>query len=171
MLKPIYAKFDLIGLEDIVNKTNKRVAQNEQRSYRRTVENWNEKPNFRIETTKSHSGGIDDFKVVTDSEKYLWIDEGTEPHQITPNGNYPLNVRGFGNTIFNGGQAYYPKTTQNKIVSNGVGEYEPDDIGLWGVTQSIEPRNFTIEILKKADKRWETALDTEIKKFVESNIK
>lgn len=170
-IKPILADFDLSGLPEVLESTNKRTAQNEQRSYRRTVENWDNKPEFFLEAYMSHYGGLNDYKVYTDSLIYLWVDEGTDPHTITPNGDYPLNVRGFGNTIFNGGQAYYPKSSKDKIVSSGAGEYEPDDIPLWSVRQSIEPRNFTVNILSKAKERWGRAIETEIKKYLEKNVK
>lgn len=169
---PILAEFDLSGLPQILDATNKRTAQNEQRSYRRTVENWNEKPDFYIEVSNVYYGNVKDYKVFTDSLIYLWVDEGTDKHQIKPNGPYALRIRGYGGVVDGSyNKSYYPKSTPDKIVSSGSGVYS--SIDAWGesVTQNIEARNFTVNILKKARDRWIKALDTEIKKYIEGNVK
>ena len=168
-LNPILANFDLSNLPDVIEKANKRTAENERRSYARTVANWSSenKPSFTRVVTKTY-GGIDDFKITTDSDIYKWVDEGTDPHEITPNGPYALRIRGGQGGV---GNTYEPKTKANQITSDGSGSYFSRDTFGESVTQSIEPRNFTKIILEKAPQRWEKAIDTEMKKYLSKEVK
>ena len=168
-LNPILANFDLSNLPDVIEKANKRTAENERRSYARTVANWSSenKPSFTRVVTKTY-GGIDDFKITTDSDIYKWVDEGTAPHEITPNGPYALRIRGGQGSV---GNMYEPKTKANQITPSGSGSYLADDAFGESVTQSIEARNFTKMILEKAPQRWEKAIDTEMKKYLSKEVK
>ena len=163
------ANFDLSGLPDVISKANKRTANNEARRFRESRENWSEenKAVFNV-TISSTKYGIDDYSVSTDSMLYRWIDEGTDPHTITPNGPYALKIRGGQGGV---GNMYQPKTRANQIKPSGSGTYTEGDWYGESVTQSIEPRNFTKIILEKAPGRWERALDTEIKLYLKQKVK
>lgn len=167
-MKVILADFDLSKLPEVIENANKRTAENERRRFADTVANWDNKPSFTREETTDY-GGIKDFEITTDSEIYKWVDEGTELHPISANGNYPLNVRGY--ESYRQGESsasYFPKSTNEKLLSDGPGEYAEKSAYLNTVYQKIEPRNFTQKILEKAPERWQRAIATEIKKYIGS---
>lgn len=173
-LRVILANFDLNNLPKVIDDANKRVAENERRRFADTVANWSDenKPSFTRKISKSY-GDINDYEITTDSQIYLWVDEGTEDHEIEPKGDYPLRIRG-GKAYNDGlgkGSAYSPKTSDQKLYSDGSGEYYKGDAYKESVTQSIKPRNFTKKIVEKAPERWERALTTEIRNYIKRNIR
>ncbi len=167
--EPILANFDLTNLIDVVSDANKRFAENESRSFRRTTSNWSEKPTFNVKVTNIGYGGVKEYEVSTNSKKYKWVDEGTEAHTIVPKTAKALNIKG-GGAYSVGEKAYNAKTKVGKLVSNGAGNYYPKDIKSLGVVQSIEARGFTEKIKEFAPKRWSNALESELKKYIDRNV-
>ena len=163
------ADFDLSGLPDVLEAANKRVAENERRRFSDTVNNWKRKPSFTRVITKSYFG-VNDFEIVTDSKVFLWVDRGTEEHEITPNGDYALKIRG-GGAYKVGEKSYEPKTSPDRLKSSGSGKYYPKNAYMDSVYQKIEPRNFTEKIKEKAPERWERAIDTEIKNYLNKKVR
>ena len=159
-IKPVLANFNLTGMLNIINKANKRFANNEARSFRRTVANWENKPKFMV-VSQNVGLGIMDYKVFTTSKIYHWINDGTDPHLIVPVRAKSLRFQ----------EGYVPKTKTDKIVSSGSGERVGDTIFSQGVTQSIKPRDFTGQIRKKAPDRWSKALNTELNIFIKGSVK
>lgn len=160
MMKAHQAKFDLNGLVDVINKTNRRFANNEMRSFRRTSENWETKPNYKSEEIDV-GFGIKEFKIYTIDKRWFWINYGTDKHEIKPKGQgYPLKFQ----------KGYDPKTVPNKIQSVGSGNRYGDVVKTYSVEQKIEPRNWLEEIKKKAPERWSRALQTELKTHVNKKV-
>jgi len=148
--------FDLTGLQEVLSASNKRVAENERKSFYLTTKNWDHKPTFSIVPTDSYSG-IQDYAVVTTDEIYIWVDEGTDEHTITAVNAPVLKYQ----------KGFEPKTSFDQLTSSGSGKKYGEWTRRFGVTHSgIEARGFTERIKEGAKDRWERAIQTEIIKYV-----
>ena len=161
------SELNLANLPDVIRDANKRFAQNEARSLRQSVVGWSSenRPEFFVEV----SG--DDYIVKAENFKvYDWVDKGTEPHEITPKGEYPLRIRG-GGAFRDGAKSYLPMTEPQRLSPvRGSAEYYEKDSAAFSVVQNIEARGFTEIALEEAPDRWERAIDFEIEKYLKENV-
>lgn len=102
------------AINDALEETGKELD----RQFTRTVESWSdEKPTFTH--TVGGTGGrafVHSFPSGQFVEKWVRLDEGTEEHDITPHGDYPLRFPWQGP-----GRSYLAKTTVGHLVSHPGG--------------------------------------------------
>lgn len=151
MIKNSKQLFNEKEILDILDRAAKDTAQKEARSFRRGVETWKTKVSFRMIKDTSKNGI--NYKIVTDSLIWKWVNFGTKPHRIsaknTPNLKYQSD--------------FTPKTRAGFIGSRDGGKFGNNWVVADSVMHSgIEARRFDKEILKKADKRF---LDSVLKEL------
>lgn len=137
---------------EIKERVLREVAQSAQSDFEKTVATWDNPPEFEIEERPRS------YAVVTDDERYKFVDQGTRPHVIKPtNGNY---------LAFQGG--YQAKTTPRVIGSRSGGPS-----GAVVFTQvvnhpGIEAREFTKTIYDKWQDEFPERMQEAINQGMES---
>ncbi len=129
------------------------IAEDAKKDFEKTVETWSDKPEFEIEKRPRS------YAVVTDDDKYHFVDKGTRPHKI------PVGELGF--LAFRG--SYQAKTTPRVIASrqggaSGAYSYTTKDIQHPGT----EARQFSKIIHAKWEKETVKRIRSTLKGGVES---
>lgn len=139
-------------MPEVKDRVLREVAEEAKDDFERTVATWKDKPEFEIEERPRS------FAVVTDDEKYNWVDKGTRPHIIRPkNGNY---------LAFQGG--YQAKTTPRVIGSRPGGSSGPTVYSQEVHHPGTEAREFSKTIYNKWQQEFASRMTDGIKQGVES---
>lgn len=150
-------------MENAAEKVLKDTANKEARSFRRTVQTWNEKPTFSVK--KVPNG----YEIQTDDIRYYWVNFGTKKHLIPPRGKN----RGGADTIAYQ-KDFTPKTQPNRIGAKSGGKSGPMKIWPKGYAVAhpgIKPRRFDAQIVRLIDKRLADSAQKEINSQVKKNVK
>lgn len=148
----------------LIERANKRVADNTARSFRRTWATWNHKPKTKVTPLPKKAG----FKVEVVGEHadiFRWVSRGTgkygkrgKPYPIPKPSNKTAKTLRFQSN-------YTAKTRPGFIEARGGGAS-----GAWRSAKlvmhpGIKPRKFEEQIAEKADERWANAIQTELDKL------
>jgi hypothetical protein len=117
-----------------------------QAEYRRTVATWTHKPKF--ETVTDITGGDMTILVGTDDEIYLFVDEGTKAHPITPKANNPRGLLFFQ-------EGYVAKTVPRVLGSRAGGRFGAVVAAKAVRHPGTEARGFSQMIQEKTRKRYQ----------------
>lgn len=100
-----WERFDVRAIEKQIAANIKEVERSTRESLEKTVQTWNNKPSWNVEKTR------EGFKMGTSDPVYNYVNSGTRPHSIRPQGARAMQFK----------TGYTSKTTPNSGQSSSGG--------------------------------------------------
>jgi hypothetical protein len=163
------SKFTEKDLEDGFKQTGKDLAKRVHKTYNELVADWKDdrkreidvRPEFTESVTRKGGGIL--VEVKTDSEKYRYVDLGTEAHTITARPENPSGLLRFP-------RGYTPKTQVRSLSVNASGGKHMS--GLWAIAKEVEhPGNKARQFEAPIIEEQKPIVVVDLKKYLKDKIK
>lgn len=145
--------FTFLKIAKQIERETKKALKEEQREtikdLKRATSKWKTPAEFTVE--KEDEGAT----IVTEDDRYIWVDEGTAPHTIVPKKNKFLKFR--------------PGDRVRNEIARRQSTQTSKDVAVYTKTvhhPGIKPRNFTETVMRKREKKFTSAIEDAVEKAI-----